>query len=400
MANALAGVLDAIMNVADHGLHVINYANGHKDKLDVAMRRTVLTGVNQTTGNLQIARADEMGVDPAAMGGGFPVPNMQNAAPAPVRSLTPEALADLRRWKTKVLNTRIINFSSEHIPDDIRSEVLKSLIHAETPEHVKSIFAEWMPGEASTKASPFPLSGKGYSTHKDDPFGQAKRMTESELEQALNEYFAGLAVRIGEQIVEPGTTKAFSSGSELKHPGHPDQSVHGRKGGSSIPDNATDLQIYKQFSDQYGVMVMNSTGLTIEKAQHIDELLSRLPDKFTKDNYAFTELEVLSGNHPTDLRANGFHQGKKITLYEKGSNKNNPGDWTSSNAFDETLYHEVGESTFKMITDKDQARWAKFSDQIEDPAVLAEPANERFAIMFSRYWVGDNIPLEIESWVK
>ncbi len=26
--------------------------------------------------------------------------------------------------------------------------------------------------------------------------------------------------------------------------------------------------------------------------------------------------------------------------------------------------------------------------------------NERFAIMFSRYWVGDNIPIEIESWVK
>lgn len=53
----------AIMNVADNGLHVINYASGHKDKLDVAMRRTVLTGVSQTTGNLQIARADEMGTD-------------------------------------------------------------------------------------------------------------------------------------------------------------------------------------------------------------------------------------------------------------------------------------------------------------------------------------------------
>lgn len=53
----------AILNVAENGLHTINYANGHKDKLDVAMRRTVLTGVNQTTGNLQIARADEMGVD-------------------------------------------------------------------------------------------------------------------------------------------------------------------------------------------------------------------------------------------------------------------------------------------------------------------------------------------------
>lgn len=53
----------AILNVADNGLHTINYTSGHKDKLDVAMRRTVLTGVSQTTGNLQMARADEMGVD-------------------------------------------------------------------------------------------------------------------------------------------------------------------------------------------------------------------------------------------------------------------------------------------------------------------------------------------------
>ena len=53
----------AILNVAENGLHTINYTSGHKDKLDVAMRRTVLTGVSQTTGNLQIARADEMGVD-------------------------------------------------------------------------------------------------------------------------------------------------------------------------------------------------------------------------------------------------------------------------------------------------------------------------------------------------
>ena len=52
-----------IKDVAAKGLSTINYASGHKDQLDVAMRRTVLTGVSQTTGNLQIARADDMGVD-------------------------------------------------------------------------------------------------------------------------------------------------------------------------------------------------------------------------------------------------------------------------------------------------------------------------------------------------
>lgn len=53
----------AVRRVADDGLSVIHYASGRVDKLDVAMRRTVLTGVNQTVGILQERRADEMGVD-------------------------------------------------------------------------------------------------------------------------------------------------------------------------------------------------------------------------------------------------------------------------------------------------------------------------------------------------
>jgi hypothetical protein len=53
----------AIKNVAAQGLDVIEYASGHQDKLDVAIRRTVLTGVAQTTNQLQLTRADEMGSD-------------------------------------------------------------------------------------------------------------------------------------------------------------------------------------------------------------------------------------------------------------------------------------------------------------------------------------------------
>jgi len=53
----------AIKNMAAEGLSVINYASGHVDKLDVAMRRTVLTGVAQTANQLQIERAGEMGSD-------------------------------------------------------------------------------------------------------------------------------------------------------------------------------------------------------------------------------------------------------------------------------------------------------------------------------------------------
>lgn len=53
----------AIKNVAKQGLDVIDYASGHTDKLDVATRRMVLTGVAQTTNQLQTTRAIEMGSD-------------------------------------------------------------------------------------------------------------------------------------------------------------------------------------------------------------------------------------------------------------------------------------------------------------------------------------------------
>lgn len=53
----------AVKSVAGNGLQVIDYASGRRDQLDVAMRRTVLTGVGQTAGKLQETRANEMGQD-------------------------------------------------------------------------------------------------------------------------------------------------------------------------------------------------------------------------------------------------------------------------------------------------------------------------------------------------
>lgn len=52
----------AIRGVGGDGL-LITYPSGHRDQLDVAMRRTVLTGVSQTSGELQMTRANEMGSD-------------------------------------------------------------------------------------------------------------------------------------------------------------------------------------------------------------------------------------------------------------------------------------------------------------------------------------------------
>lgn len=53
----------AIKRVADSGLTTIDYKSGHRDQLDVAVRRAVLTGVSQTVGVIQMQRAEDMGVD-------------------------------------------------------------------------------------------------------------------------------------------------------------------------------------------------------------------------------------------------------------------------------------------------------------------------------------------------
>lgn len=55
-------IADAIKSSAKGGLEVF-YPSGHRDKLDVAIRRATLTGVSQTTGQLTDIHCDEMGCD-------------------------------------------------------------------------------------------------------------------------------------------------------------------------------------------------------------------------------------------------------------------------------------------------------------------------------------------------
>lgn len=57
-----AAVKQAVDSLADE-MPMVTYTSGHKDSIEVAARRAVLTGVNQTCGKLQEARADEMGVE-------------------------------------------------------------------------------------------------------------------------------------------------------------------------------------------------------------------------------------------------------------------------------------------------------------------------------------------------
>lgn len=56
-------IRNAVTEVGSSGLDVIYQATGHRDRLDVAMRRSVLTGVNQTVGQIKMAQMDELGVD-------------------------------------------------------------------------------------------------------------------------------------------------------------------------------------------------------------------------------------------------------------------------------------------------------------------------------------------------
>ncbi len=69
-----AAVKQAVDSLADE-MPMVTYPSGHKDSVEVAARRAVLTGVNQTCGKLQEARMDEMGcefVETTAHGGARP----------------------------------------------------------------------------------------------------------------------------------------------------------------------------------------------------------------------------------------------------------------------------------------------------------------------------------------
>jgi len=56
-------VRGAVKQMAARGLSTISYASGRRDQLDVAARRSLLTGVGQLANQLSMARAEEMGQD-------------------------------------------------------------------------------------------------------------------------------------------------------------------------------------------------------------------------------------------------------------------------------------------------------------------------------------------------
>lgn len=58
-----SAVRSAVKDLAQKGVEVIRYPTGHADYMEVAVRRAVVTGVNQTCAKLSEALMDEMGCD-------------------------------------------------------------------------------------------------------------------------------------------------------------------------------------------------------------------------------------------------------------------------------------------------------------------------------------------------
>lgn len=56
-------VYSAVQALGRSGLTVVNYASGRKDKVDVAVRRAVITGIGQAAANVQLGLAADMGCD-------------------------------------------------------------------------------------------------------------------------------------------------------------------------------------------------------------------------------------------------------------------------------------------------------------------------------------------------
>lgn len=73
--DANAAIRFVVKGLSRQGMGAIRYPSGHVDTLEVAARRAVVTGANQTAAKLQLARAEELGcalVEVSAHGGARP----------------------------------------------------------------------------------------------------------------------------------------------------------------------------------------------------------------------------------------------------------------------------------------------------------------------------------------
>ncbi|GHU55146.1 hypothetical protein AGMMS49975_16530 [Clostridia bacterium] len=59
----ISAVKRQVKTLADSGLEVVDYESKHRDKVDVAVRRAVISGLKDTTNRISEMNAREMGCD-------------------------------------------------------------------------------------------------------------------------------------------------------------------------------------------------------------------------------------------------------------------------------------------------------------------------------------------------
>ena len=100
----------AIKNCVDalaQNMQGVIYPTGHTDTLEVAVRRAVLTGVNQTAAKLQMARAEEMGCE-----------FVEVSAHAGARTADTEGPANHAWWQGRVYHVGgAVDYEGEHYGD-------------------------------------------------------------------------------------------------------------------------------------------------------------------------------------------------------------------------------------------------------------------------------------------
>lgn len=60
--DAVSAIRQAVSELAGGGIRVVDYATGHKNRMDVAVRRAVLSGIKDTARETSRMRGEEMGV--------------------------------------------------------------------------------------------------------------------------------------------------------------------------------------------------------------------------------------------------------------------------------------------------------------------------------------------------
>jgi hypothetical protein len=169
-----------------------------------------------------------------------------------------------------------------------------------------------------------------------------------------------------------------------------------------LPVGATDLEVLQHLQTHYNLYIDLSPGhsLKADEVQKLNQLLGKLPRRLTRDNPLFTAIALNDSPYVLDEQVMGVHKGEQITIFAPGRDlQPGTGEYTQAAALEETLYHEIGESRWRLLNQAEQAAWEQRVQMT--PVQAGLPASEQFAIAFSRFHLGlSGIPPLLADWLK